>query len=135
MRLTMSVSLPQQPSSVGEARHILAVLLSLTTADEKSRDDLAVLVTEACANVVQHGDTGTTIDVHVTIEAGACVLEVGNRGRVPDGGRLTTGLPDPEQMSGRGLPLIAALSDSAQFVAAAPGYVLLRMALRLRADT
>ncbi len=107
MRLTMTVSLPQQPSSIGDARHILAVLLSLTSADDQARDDLAVLLTEACANVVQHGDTGTTIDPHAVIESGACVLEVGNRGRVPDGGRLPTRAPDPAQMNGRGLPLIA----------------------------
>jgi serine/threonine-protein kinase RsbW len=135
MRLTMTVSLPQQPSSLGEARHLLAVLLSLTTADDRARDDLAVLVTEACANVVQHGDAGTSIDLHIAIASGTCVLEVGNRGRVPDGGRLPTRSPDPAQMNGRGLPLIAAISDSAQFVASTPGYVLLRMTLRLRADT
>lgn len=133
MRLTMAISLPQQPSSIGEARHILAVLLSLTTADDRSRDDLAVLVTEACANAVQHGEPGTTIDLHVAIESGTCVLEVGNRGRVPDGGSFPTRVPDPAQLSGRGLPLIAALSHSAQFVATTPGYVLLRMAARLPA--
>jgi serine/threonine-protein kinase RsbW len=135
MRLTMAVSLPQRPSSISEARRILAVLLSLTAADDQSRDDLAVLVTEACANAVQYGETGTTIDLRVAIESGACVLEVGNRGRMPDGVRLSTRIPDPAQLHGRGLPLIVALSDSAQFVATTPGYVLLRMALRLRADT
>jgi serine/threonine-protein kinase RsbW len=135
MRLTMTASLPQQPSSIGEARHILAVLLSLTTAEEQARDHLAVLLTEACANVVRHGDAGTTLDLHIAIEAGTCVLEVGNRGRVPNGGRLPTRLPDPAQTNGRGLPLIAALSDSAQFVPTTSGYVLLRMAMRLQAHS
>jgi hypothetical protein len=36
-------------------------------------------------------------------------------------------LSDPLAPGGRGLPLIAALSDSAEFVATRPGYVLLRM--------
>jgi hypothetical protein len=38
-------------------------------------------------------------------------------------------------MHGRGLPLIAALSDTAEFVATAPGYVLLRMTVQLQATT
>jgi serine/threonine-protein kinase RsbW len=135
MRLTMTVSLPRQPSSIGEARHILAVLLSLTTAEEQASDHLAVLLTEACANVVRHGDTETTIDLHIAIESGTCVLEIGNRGRVPNGGRLPTRPPDPAQTNGRGLALIAALSDSAQFVPTTSGYVLLRMTLRLQAHT
>lgn len=135
MRLTMTTSLPQQPSSLGEARRILAVLLSLTAAEEQARDHLAVVLTEACANVVQHGDLGCTIDLHVVIESGTCVLEVGNRGRRPDGAPLPSRPPDPAQLHGRGLPLIASLSDSAQFVPATPGYVLLRITVRLHAHT
>jgi serine/threonine-protein kinase RsbW len=135
MRLTVTVSLPRRPSSIGEARHILAVLLSLTTADDQARDQLAVLATEACANVVQHGDTGATIDLHIVIESDTCVLQVGNRGRVPKGGGLLHSFPDRAQTNGRGLPLIAALSDSAEFVPKAPGYVLLRVSLHLRATT
>jgi serine/threonine-protein kinase RsbW len=129
----MMVSLPRRPSSIGEARHILAVLLSLTTADDQVRDHLAMLLTEACANVVRHGDAGATIDLRITIDTGTCVLEVGNRGHVPDGGGLFQTFPDVAQTNGRGLPLIAALSDSAEFVPTTPGYVLLRMTLHLQA--
>jgi hypothetical protein len=38
------------------------------------------------------------------------------------------------QLSGRGLPLIAALSDTAEFIPAPPGRVLLRMTRRLAAQ-
>ncbi len=134
MRLTMTVSLPQRAASVAVARDMFAVLLRLTTADEQVRDRLAVALTEACANVVQHGDPAATIDLHIVVEAGRCVLEVGNRGHGPDGGPLLAHRPDPAQLSGRGLPLIAALSDSAEFVPAPPGYVLLRITQRLQAS-
>jgi serine/threonine-protein kinase RsbW len=135
MRLTMMVSLPKQPSSIGEARHILAVLLSLTAADDQARDHLVVLLTEACANVVKHGDSGATIDLQVVIESGTCVLEVGNRGHLPDARGLVGTFPDPAQTNGRGLPLIAGLSERAEFVPTTPGYVLLRMTLHLQANT
>ncbi|MFI5916549.1 ATP-binding protein [Dactylosporangium sp. NPDC051541] len=131
MRLSMTVALPRRTSSVGEARHILDVLLSLTTASEATRDYLAILLTEACANVVHHGDAGTSIDLRITIEAGTCVLEVGNHGRRPDGGDPFTHLAPPDQPHGRGLPLIAALADTAEFLDTTPGYVLLRIARRL----
>ena len=134
MRLTLTASLPQQLPSIGEARRILDVLLSLTTAEEQARDHVALLITEACANVVRHGSPGTTIDLHVTIESDTCLLKVGNRGRLPNGGKLPTRLPDPDQTNGRGLPLISALSDSADFVSTTPGYVLLRITRHLRAD-
>jgi serine/threonine-protein kinase RsbW len=135
MRLTMKVSLPQRPSSIGDARRILVGLLSVAGAADEARGQLAVLISEACANVVQHGDAGATIDLHIVIESGRCLVEVGNRGRVPDGGGLAPTFPDAAQPNGRGLALIAALSDSAQFVATTPGYVLLRMILHLHADT
>jgi len=132
MRLVLSVSLPQQVSSISQARDMLAVLLSLTAADDTVRDRVAIVLTEACANVVQHGDPGATIDLHVVVEPDTCVLEVGNRSRRPPGTPLPTHPPDPAQLHGRGLPLIAALSDNAEFVPSTPGYVLLRITLRLQ---
>ncbi|WP_433221772.1 ATP-binding protein [Dactylosporangium sp. CS-047395] len=123
----MTVSLPQQPASIAEARHVLAVLLSLTSTDEQVRDRLATALTEACANAVAHGEPGTTIDLSIAVDAGMCVLEVGNRGHLLEDGLLASAMPAPDQTFGRGLGLISALTDTAAFLPAAAGYVLLRM--------
>jgi serine/threonine-protein kinase RsbW len=131
MRLTMTLSLPRQSSSVTRSRRVLTTLLSLTDADEEIRGHLAVLISEACANAVVHADTGSTVDIAIAIDDHDCVVEVGNQGTSPDGSGLRAGLPDPLTIGGRGLPLIAALADSAAFTESQSGQVLLRITKRL----
>jgi serine/threonine-protein kinase RsbW len=131
MRLTMTLSLPRQPSSVTRARQVLSTLLSLTDADDDVRGHLALLISEACANAVMHGRADSTVDIGIAIDDHDCVLEVGNRGDDPDGAGLRAQLPEPLRVGGRGLPLIAALSDTAAFTAGRPGEVLLRMTKKL----
>jgi serine/threonine-protein kinase RsbW len=131
--MTMTLSLPRRPSSVTRARHVLTTLLSLTDASEDSRGHLAVLISEACANAVMHADPDSTVDINIVIDDHDCLIEVGNRGSNPDGAGLTTDLPDPLTIGGRGLPLIAALADTAAFVAGQPGQVLLRITKHLTA--
>lgn len=132
MRLTITLSLPRHSSSVTRARHVLTTLLSLTDADEEARGHLAVLISEACANAVLHGDPGSTVDITIVVDDHECAVEVGNSGSNPDGAGLDAELPDPLTVGGRGLPLIAALADTATFAAGRPGQVLLRMTKRLR---
>ncbi|MGW4465047.1 ATP-binding protein [Micromonospora sp. NPDC004704] len=131
MRVTMTLSLPRQPSTVTRARHVLTTLLSLTDAAEDTRGPLAVLITEACANAVMHADPDSAVDITIIIDDHICLLEVGNRGSTPNGGQLDAGLPDPLTVGGRGLPLIAALADTAAFVAGPPDQVLLRITKHL----
>ena len=133
MRVTMALSLPRQTSSVTRARHVLTTLLSLTDVGEEARGHLAVLISEACANAVMHADHDSTVDVSVVIDGHDCLIEVGNRGSTPDGAVLVAALPDPLTVGGRGLPLIAALADTAAFLKQRPGHVLLRITKRLTA--
>ena len=133
MRVTMTLSLPRQPPSVTRARQVLTVLLSLTDAGEQARSHLAVLISEACANAVMHADSDSTVDITIVIDGHDCALEVGNRGNNPDGVGLTANLPDPLTIGGRGLPLIAALADTAAFVPGHVGQVLLRITKRFTA--
>ncbi|MFG2167848.1 ATP-binding protein [Micromonospora chersina] len=123
----MTLSLPRQPSSVTRARHVLTTLLSLTDTAEDCRGHLAVLITEACANAVMHADPDSPVDITILIDDAVCLLEVGNRGSTPNGAGLHAELPAPLTVGGRGLPLIAALADTATFVAGQPDQVLLRI--------
>ena len=133
MCVTTTLSLPRQAASVTRARQVLTTLLSLTDAGEEIRGHLAVLISEACANAVMHADEGGTVDVKIVIDDHDCLIEVANRGKAPDGVGLTARLPDPLTVGGRGLPLIAALADTAAFVAERPGHVLLRITKHLTA--
>jgi serine/threonine-protein kinase RsbW len=130
MRLVMTLSLPREPASVTQAREVLAVVLSLTDATEECTGTLAVVITEACANAVTHGDPGGSVELTITLEAGICTLEISNRGD-PTNAKFTANSPDPTQLHGRGLLLIAALSDTAEFVPAFPGQITVRITRRL----
>ncbi|WP_433117447.1 ATP-binding protein [Micromonospora sp. CA-246542] len=131
MRVGMMVSLPRQPSAVARARHILATLLSLTDIGDDVRANLAVLISEACSNAVIHADPSSAVDLTISIDDDVCVIEVGNRGSTPDAAKLDADLPAPLTIGGRGLPLIAALSDAATFVDGPPDQVLLRITKNL----
>jgi serine/threonine-protein kinase RsbW len=134
LHITMTLSLPQLPSTVTRARKALTTLLSLTEADEEVCGHLAVLISEACANAVMHSAPGGTVDIAIVIDDDDCVLEIGNRGTAPGGSPFDVGLPDPLSVGGRGLPFIAALADTAAFVAGQPpGHVLLRLQKHLTA--
>jgi serine/threonine-protein kinase RsbW len=130
MRLATTMSLPLQPASATRARNVLNTLLSLTDATDQCRADLAILITEACANAVKHTTDGT-VDMTITIDDHVCVVEIGNRGTHPTGANIAAELPDPLTVGGRGLPLIAALADTAAFIPAPAGRVLLRMTKQL----
>jgi serine/threonine-protein kinase RsbW len=132
MRIAMTTSLPRQPTSVTRARNVLTTLLSLTGATEESRSHLAILVSEACTNAVTHATEGSTIEVAISIDDDQCTLEVGNAGTNRHGSHITAELPDPLTIGGRGLPLIAALADTATFIPTPPGHVLLRITKQLR---
>jgi serine/threonine-protein kinase RsbW len=127
VHVTMTLSLPRQPSSVTRARQVLTTLLNLTDADEEVRGHLAVLISEACANAVTHSDPQSTINVAIIIDDNHCLFEISNRGTTPDGAGLDAPLPDPLTVGGRGLPFIAALADNATFITERPGHVLLRV--------
>lgn len=131
MRLVMALSLPRELSSVTWAREVLAVVLNLTAVTEECAGSLAVVITEACGNAVIHGDPGGTMELTITIEEDTCTLEISNRGGDLTDAKFTTDPPDPTQLRGRGLLLIAALSDTAEFVAAPPGQVSVRITRRL----
>ena len=131
MRVATTMSLPRQPISVTRARNVLTTLLSLTDATEESRSHLAILITEACANAVTHGADGSTVDIAITIDDHQCTLEVGNSGTNSHGSHITAQLPEPLTVGGRGLPLIAALADTATFIPTPPGHVLLRITKQL----
>ena len=134
MRVTMTASLPRQKGTVTRARHMLTTLLSLADVSDECRGHLAVLISEACANAVVHAAPDSTVDVAIDIDDHECRIEVGNRGASPDGAGLAAALPDPLTIGGRGLPLIAALADTAAFVPGEPGRVRLRMTKRFSGD-
>lgn len=132
MNLRMTLSLPRHTSAVACSRAVLGVLLSVAGTTAECRDELAVVMTEACTNAVVHSPPGGQVDISVVIDDRQFTLDVRNRGDTV--GVTSTRQPDdPLRVGGRGLPLMATLADTVAFLPAAPGHVRLRVTKHLPA--
>lgn len=134
MRMAVSLHLPRESASVARARHVLDVMLAEAHVSDDQRASLGLLISEACTNAVVHARRDGPIEITLRVENDECVVEVGNT----DGDMAHLGLtgltglpPDPLEENGRGLPLIAAIADTARFINPRPGWVVLQMAKRL----
>ena len=117
MEIKMSLSLPRDAASVPVTRQVLDCCLQTLGVMPDTRGDIALALSEACANVILHAGPGQEYDVVASTRNGRCIIEVvdtGSRGaalplappapRVPDDATLMS-------ESGRGLQIIDAVSD------------------------
>ena len=86
--------------------------------DDESRSDCELALVEACNNAIKYaGPSGCRFPVmlDVTVEASAVEMRITDHGPGFDWPE-TASLPDAESESGRGLYLIRALMDSAEYI-------------------
>jgi serine/threonine-protein kinase RsbW len=114
MEIKMSLSLPRDAASVPVTRQVLDCCLQTLGVMPDTRGDIALALSEACANVILHAGPGQEYDVVATARDGRCIIEVvdtgGSRGAVMPAPRV----PDEATLmseSGRGLRIIDAVSD------------------------
>jgi serine/threonine-protein kinase RsbW len=130
----MALSLPRAATSVPQLRAALDNLLKRLHVTAQCRSELALLITEASSNAVRHGHGDQPIEVTIDVDDELCVLEIGNCDGQMDESRLQTGLPAPDQETGRGLPLIGSLADAVRILRPRPGWVVLHIAKRLERE-
>jgi serine/threonine-protein kinase RsbW len=100
--------------SVPTARSICRANLSLLRVSESSIDDVALALTEACANVVKHAG-GHRYQVRMSIDDALCVIEVIDSGVGFDPASVPPLDPDDLLADGRGLLLMESLVDQLAF--------------------
>jgi len=79
----MVLFLPRDAASVPVSRQVLDGCTGDPRVTEDTRTDIALALSEACANVIQHAGPGVDYEVLATARNGRCVIEVvnsGNRG-------------------------------------------------------
>ena len=131
MEIKMVLYLPRDAVSVPVCRQVLDSCLETLGVTPNTRADIALALSEACANVIQHAGPGEEYEVLVSAKDCQCAIEVVNTG-TPDGAR-PVGLPverpveepavgfgladDPVSVTaehGRGLQIIDAVADNLQ---------------------
>ena len=116
MEINLVLHLPRDVTSVPVSRQVLDGCLATLGVTPDTRADIALALSEACANVVQHAGRDEEYQVQVSAGDGRCVIEVVNTGSGAGEARIALdGEPVPPTAEhGRGLKIINAVMDNLQ---------------------
>jgi serine/threonine-protein kinase RsbW len=107
------LAMPRDAASVPISRQVLDSCLETLGVTSDTRTDIALALSEACANVVLHAGAGEVYEVMARASDGRCVIEVVNSG---DGATQVAPPPSgPVPVTaehGRGLKIIDAVTDN-----------------------
>jgi serine/threonine-protein kinase RsbW len=80
MEIKMVLDLPRDAVSVPVSRQVLDGCLETLGVTPDTRADIALALSEACANVIQHAGPGEEYEVQVSAKNCRCAIEVVNAG-------------------------------------------------------
>jgi serine/threonine-protein kinase RsbW len=116
VEIRYSLRLPRDAVTVPLVRTICRDAMSRLGVTDDCQGDVALALTEACANVVQHaGGDETEYEVQIEFTGGICHIRVLDQGRgidLRDSNRTETIL---DQDSGRGIVLMRLMVDRIAF--------------------
>ena len=128
MEVNVALLLPRDVASVPVTRQVLDSCLERLGVMPETRADIALALSEACANVIRHAGPGEEYEVIATTRDGRCVIEVVDTGG-RDGAKVT---PENAAISGqgaiehgmsehgRGLEIIDAVTDELSLTGTGP---------------
>ena len=124
VEIRMVLYLPRDAASVPVSRQVLDGCLATLGVTPDTRTDIALALSEACANVIQHAGPADEYEVQATAASGRCVIEVVNTAHLDAGNADEDGTPvgqpftpplgpaSPTAEHGRGLQIIDAVADN-----------------------
>ena len=124
MRVSFALELPSDDQYVGVVRHLAEKTLGELGVARGSIDDIALALTEACANVVRHGAQAGGFDVELDVEGSRCRISIREQGGTFDADDLVHAVGDQGEdplTHGRGIPLMRLLVDDLAYVPDAHG--------------
>ena len=116
VRMTLTLRLPRDASTVPVARHIIGRSLDELGVHENCRADIEVALTEASTNVVKHSAPGDAYEVSCELDDTVCIIRVVDTGHGFDHAALGLAAADSGAEEGRGIQLMRALVDQVRFL-------------------
>ncbi|WP_327092890.1 ATP-binding protein [Nonomuraea sp. NBC_01738] len=113
MEATIALRLPRDAVSVPLIRQMFDGTLRSLGVREPIRDDIELMLTEACTNVVRHADSCDDFTVSAGVYDDLCVIRVVDSGGGFDPHAVRE--PSPGAEHGRGLLIMRALADDVRF--------------------
>jgi serine/threonine-protein kinase RsbW len=123
MRMRMILSLPRTAASVAVARHTLDRIFGTFGVRTDCRQEIAIAVSEACSNAVQHAVGEPTYDLFVETEGDECVIMVDDRSSATDV-PVPPDMPEATAVAGRGLAIMSMTMDRVELNPAPTGGLL-----------
>lgn len=111
MLLDVAVCLPKEAQTVSLIRAVVRHALEAFGVMEECIDDIALALSEACTNVVDHADPEDEYEVRVKVDELSCSISVTNTGEGFDADTLTDVMPHPGSPRGRGVAIMRAVMD------------------------
>jgi serine/threonine-protein kinase RsbW len=118
VQLELALALPRDHRSVPVARHVVRAGMLTLGVDADCTNDVEVALSEACTNVLQHGDPAAEYEVRLHLDDKRCLLRVIEVGRRRSGAFAKEppgSAPAGEAEHGRGLLVMRALMDRVGF--------------------
>lgn len=116
MQVKFSLYLPRDAQTVPVARRLCRGAMEELGITRACVHDVALAVTEACANVIEHSsDIEDEYMISVTVDEAQCEIQVTDTGRGFDHEELSEVMTDTSAERGRGISLMRALVDNVSF--------------------
>lgn len=116
MQVNFSLYLPRDAVTVPVARRLCRGAMEDLGVTRACLTDVALAVTEACANVIEHSsDMEDEYEISVAVHEDVCEIRVIDTGRGFDHQSLSDALADTSVERGRGISLMKALVDNVSF--------------------
>ncbi|MBE1560553.1 ATP-binding protein [Nonomuraea africana] len=113
MEATIALRLPRDAASVPVIRQTLDGTLRSLGVVPTIRDDIELMLSEACANVIKHAVPSDDYTVSAGVYNDRCVIRVIDTGAGFDPHQVRE--PAPGSEHGRGLQIMRALADDVRF--------------------
>jgi len=131
VHLSFALRLPVEARSVPVVRALCRDNLVALRVDRASVDDIALAVTEACANVINHAEGGEDYEVRVDVDDAWCRISIVDTGAGFDPAATRATGTGSLLEHGRGIELMRTLVDRLHFAPAEGAGTLVRLEKRL----
>ncbi len=117
LEVNLALNLPTDASSVAVVRHICGYTLNEVGVDQTCLEDIALALTEACTNVLDHvTNAGEVYEVTISIDDERCAIRVKDAGHGFEVSEREEDAPvDLTSESGRGISMMRSLVDRVNF--------------------
>lgn len=115
MQIQLTLALPRDELSIPVVRRILTSSMNVLGVQAECTAEVAVAVSEACTNVLEHAPGSVAYQVSVVIDDDRCVIEVVDVGAGFDAADLGNTTADVSAEEGRGIYLMREMVDRVGF--------------------